>query len=685
MKIRFSLGSALLSCALGCDPGGTVPVDSGGDTDGSVDSDGPSKGGGEELPPQTCDDIDALLDLDPSNPAEFGQWSAPVDWSQPKQPEGIRPDGVGDLLPVHLMHLPTGKLLAWSGSGGTQLATRDQFTWDIATNTFEYVPAVLEESYRCSFGGAGDADWIDCDPKDPKATDCVEYCEETCWDAESCAFPVCNGLTPEDLSCKLFADEGPDLFCSGHTHWVDGDPIVQGGNITGRLSGLAPRSLFRFVESAGEWLNLGMTPVRRWYPTMTTLRDSSVTLLGGAGTGNFPLTLINQGTVGPVAFDHPGADPTSSLTYPFMFQMTDGRVFYAGAEEPGDESMFDGYIFNPETVEWETDRFDSSISGGSAVMYAPDKVMKSGGCSGFGDGDGARCQPYQDTEIIDLGVDDEWRTSCPMPQPRHFHTLTLLPDGTVLMTGGNREGNGHGSSYCQAPDGPFAEDTCTTDADCCQTADTGEGGECEETCTPYDNAFYATKTAALWWPWSGHWIELGEQAFERMYHSTAMLLPDGRVLSAGSGQRTGVVNRKEVEFFSPPYKFWGDAPVIEDAPSEADFGSTIEVDVSLTGSSNPASEVHRVTMLRLGSVTHQFDQDQRFIELGFSPSRTDPNVLEVEMPSDGAQMTPGWTMLFVLTDRDVPTKFQELSDLSGGPGPGVPSEGHYLKLRLEDL
>lgn len=70
-------------------------------------------------------------------------------------------------------------------------------------------------------------------------------------------------------------------------------------------------------------------------------------------------------------------------------------------------------------------------------------------------------------------------------------------------------------------------------------------------------------------------------------------------------------------------------------------------------------------MLRLGSVTHQFDQDQRFIELEFSA--TDGNTLEVEMPADGMQMVPGWTMLFVLTGQDVPSKFTNMASLTGAP------------------
>lgn len=664
--------------ALGCDPGGTPGSGSGADGTGGGASSGGADEGGEEDPPPSCGNAELLLNLDFSDPAEFGEWSAPVDWSQPD-----RPEGVADLIPVHVMHLPTGKLLAWSGSGSNQLASRDQYTWDIEANTFEHVPAVFD-AHRCNFGGVTDTDWIDCDPSEEVPTDCIEFCENSCWNPvaneQNCNSAVCEGLTAADLSCELGSGEGPDLFCAGHTNWIEGDPIIQGGNILGNLAGGAPRSLYRFIESTGLWEYLGLTPYRRWYPTITTLHDGRITLLGGLFSG-FPLTVIEEGvSVGNVQEDHP-AGSAGILTYPFMFQMTDGRVFYAGAEGPSSELLYDGQIFNPDTVEYEG-TFSSEIPGGSAVMYAPDKVMKSGGCPSSS----YRCEPFQETEIIDLAEDQQWRTSCPMPQPRHFHTLTMLPDGTVLMTGGNREGNGEEFFHCRNPDGTFVPGTeeCLSDEDCCSVADSSGGG-CEETCEQYDNTFYATKSAALWWPWSGDWIELGEQVYERMYHSTAMLLPDGRILSAGSGQRQGIQSRKEVEFFSPPYKFWGDAPVIEAAPDNADYGSTVSVEVSLSGTSNPVSEVHRVTMIRLGSITHQFDQDQRFLELEFGADPSDPqNRILVDMPSDGGQMVPGWTMLFVLTDRDVPQKFLTWSEFSGGPRPGVPSVGHYLKLNLEN-
>ena len=461
--------------------------------------------------------------------------------------------------------MPSGKLLMWSG-GYNQEHAADQYLWDIEDDSFEYVPISVDEP-RCFFdGGVDDDHWVEC--AWGGLQDCVDYCESTCWGGGCLENNPCFKLNEDDLECKE-AEGTPDIFCAGHTHWVDGSPLVQGGNVTGSLNGSAPHSIFRFPREIETWEYRGQTPRRRWYPTLTTLHDWRVTLLGGElSVGDKAMTIIDGSNTYVTTTNPWGSD--GWMTYPYVFQMTDGRLFYAGCESPGSDSLFQGQVFNPDPGEWEETYASSTIPGGSAVMYAPDKVMKSGGCLDVG----VRCQPYQGTEVIDLGeASPEWKTSCDMPQRRHFHTLTLLPDGTVLMTGGNREGNGTNEMYCRSPGGAFTMTTCNSDSEC-QMSPFGN-----ETCEEYDNAFYATRSAAIWWPWGGQWIELGEQQHPRMYHSTAALLPDGRVLSAGSGQRQGIVSETEVEFFSPPYEFWGPKPVIESASASASYGETIELEV----------------------------------------------------------------------------------------------------------
>ena len=111
-----------------------------------------------------------------------------------------------------------------------------------------------------------------------------------------------------------------------------------------------------------------------------------------------------------------------------------------------------------------------------------------------------------------------------MANRRAFHNTTLLPDGTVLVTGGGTALDGYDISK-------------------------------------------AVLAAELWSPATETWRTLAAAAVPRLYHSTALLLPDGRVLMAGSGNDGPAVNQTQAELFSPPYLFKGARPTISNAPT----------------------------------------------------------------------------------------------------------------------
>jgi hypothetical protein len=168
------------------------------------------------------------------------------------------------------------------------------------------------------------------------------------------------------------------------------------------------------------------------------------------------------------------ASLTEELTiplYPYMFFLPDGRLFYAG---PGNPTR----TFEVDAQTWAIVG-SSQISGGSAVMYAPGKVLKSGG------NDPAIAR----TVIMDITQGaPSWQEVVPMAFQRRRHNLTVLPDGKVLVMGGTRVGDDEGQ------------------------------------------AVYA---AELWDPSNGTWTTMASMQVARMYHLTALLLPDGRVHSAG--------------------------------------------------------------------------------------------------------------------------------------------------------
>ena len=236
---------------------------------------------------------------------------------------------------------------------------------------------------------------------------------------------------------------------------------------------------------------------------------------------------------------------------------------------------------------------------GSAVMYEAGKVLWTGG------GD----PPTETCEIIDLNDSTpSWEVTGSMAQPRRQNNVTLLPDGKVLVTGGS-----------SAPG--------------------------------FNDASGAVYTTEMWDPNTGQWTTMASYQVYRGYHSTALLLPDGRVLSAGgSGQRNA-------EVYSPPYLFSGIRPTITSAPASIDYGETFFVETA------GATDFGQVNILRLGSATHAHNFDQRFCRLEFAIDSS--TQLSVSAPASATACPPGPYMLFVLNSSGVPSVAEIL--LLAGP------------------
>ena len=159
----------------------------------------------------------------------------------------------------------------------------------------------------------------------------------------------------------------------------------------------------------------------------------------------------------------------------------------------------------------------------------------------------------------------------------------------------------------------------------------------------------AVSQAELWSPVSETWTTMASMQKPRLYHSIALLLPDGRVLAAGGGRFNGVnepTDQLSSETYSPPYLFKGIRPAIGSAPQTATYNGTIAVQTP------DAARIAAVSLIRLGSVTHAFNRDQRFLQLPFTIVS---DALNVQTPANANLAPPGHYMLFILKTNGVPS------------------------------
>ena len=226
-------------------------------------------------------------------------------------------------------------------------------------------------------------------------------------------------------------------------------------------------------------------------------------------------------------------------------------------------------------------------------MFRPGRILQFGGTS-----NGAR--------VIDItGAAPSVTTTQSLSSQRRYVLATILADGKVLAVGGSEIKN-------------------------------------EMTGVNY--------SAEIWNPNTGQWTRGANGARARLYHSTALLLPDASVLVAGGG-RPGPQFNDNVEIYYPPYLFdgsggWAARPIVASAPANIDIGQNFVVDM------NNSQAIQRVALVKTGSVTHSFNLDQRFVELTFQQSG---DRLTVHAPTRAADAPPGYYLLFVINQAGTPS------------------------------
>ncbi len=399
---------------------------------------------------------------------------------------------------------------------------------------------------------------------------------------------------------------GFNIFCSGLAKLASGLVFTAGGNLNQALDGIDRSTTFDWTTNA--WTEGPRMSQARWYPSVTPLPNGEMLVTGGGPA----LSEVRRADGTFRALTNASQAIWAKREYPWLVPAQNGSVAYIGPEDQiGALDTNGAGLYLARAA-----RDGKKRSYGSFAAFAPGKVLVSGG--GFFD---------NTSVVVDLATGATTPTG-PMAHQRRQHNLTVLANGTVLATGGLEN---------------------TTESLASLTAGV------------YDAEIYD--------PATGLWRTVAPQERSRQYHSSALLLPDGRVLSSGGGM-CGVCDaigyfQRNAEIYSPPYLFAADGspavrPVITALAGQLNWGSSYPL------ATPTPSKISKVALVRMGSVTHSVDMEQRYIPLSFTAGAT---ALSVTAPGNANAAAPGWYLLFAIDDQGVPSIAAKVQIGSFAPPP----------------
>lgn len=411
-----------------------------------------------------------------------------------------------------------------------------------------------------------------------------------------------------------------NIWCAGQSFLADGRLLVAGGNLaypnkTAGKDFAGLNHVYTFNPFNETWTRQPDMRHGRWYPTQTLQPNGETLIQGGtdetgvstgtAGTNKDVEIFVpsrdmdGRGTVKLVTPSSGTAPPNQGL-YPHQFLMPSGRTVVAGPDTRS--SWFFQGVPAGSTFGW-TDAANPTRTRtwGSAVLVpqgpaGSTRVMQVGGA-------GYDKIAHNSAETYDEAT-NRWSAAPSLKIGRAHHNTVQLPDGNMVTVGGG-VGSRAGTQFAFDP--------------------------------PQQQIELYDATTGAW--------RLGPAQREgRAYHSTAVLLPDARVLSAGDNSNGGKLTDTG-EIYRPPYLFKGARPTISSAPSEIGHGNGFDV-------GTPDADVSKAVLIAPAATTHAADMSQRAIPLGLA--KTDSGV-RLTAPASTKIAPPGYYMLFLLNERGVPS------------------------------
>jgi hypothetical protein len=464
-----------------------------------------------------------------------------------------------------------------------------------------------------------------------------------------------------------------DFFCCGHAFLGSGHLLVGGGTeewsteqaaagdphgheALGHFRGL--RDCWTFDPLTSTWTRVAdMLPQPgqaagggRWYPTLLTLGDGRVVALSGHPSNadslhfNYLVEVFSESGGG--WWEAVSQLPNATTYYPRCHLLPDGSVFFA-TPIGGNSYRWQAYTNSWTPVCPTPGPAYEGIATSTVLLpltpangYRP-RVLTCGDSGPMVIDLGSGMPSWQHTgprTLIDPGPS-------PSSPKRTNLNAVLLPTGEVAVVGGMRDTQNDPGS--------------------------------------------AVHEIELYRPETDSWVTLpaaANAAVPRSYHSTALLMPDGRVWMAGSNMKCSwsfhdpsaypspslptsaqddAIDHRDlrIELFEPWYFGRPDRPTFTLPHTGASWGGQFKID------SPEAATISRVVLVRCGSSTHAFDPDQRLVEV--THSLLGPAQMTASIPANHNLLPPGYYLLFILN---------QVVDPNSGAVLDVPSLGQFIHL-----
>ncbi|MDP9052713.1 MAG: RICIN domain-containing protein, partial [Acidobacteriota bacterium] len=405
----------------------------------------------------------------------------------------------------------------------------------------------------------------------------------------------------------LVTNTGYDMFCPGTANLFDGRILVNGGDNSPNTALYDP--------ATGLWTSDANMKIPRGYQGDTVLATGSVFTLGGSWSGGQDGKTAELWTLGAGWNVLPGI-PEDSIIGPdpagiyrgdnhlWLFTASNGLVFHAG---PSAQMHWIDPAGAGNIVSAGNRADDGYAINGNAVLYDVGMIMKTGGAPGY-----ENVNAEANTYLINInnGVNGvSVAKLAPMAYPRAFSNGVALPNGQVVIVGG------------ETFPVTFSDST-------------------------------AILIPEIWDPQTRVFRQLNPMQTPRVYHSTGILLSDGRVYAGGGGQCSlgCSANHFDTEILTPPYLLNSDGSLAT-RPAITSSSSTVTLGATISATTN--TPVASFVLMRLSSVTHTLNNDQRRIPLQAQFANGTTYVLTV--PSNPGIVLPGNYWLFALNAQGVPS------------------------------